>query len=186
MEQNIEETQPTLMNHAVKWGVIVGVINIILLLLIYVIDITLLANWWVGILFLIINLIVVIYAGINFRNTGDGYLRFGKAFTYSFVLLIVAGLIGLVFRIILFLVIDPDAVSVIADATVDKTEQMLSNFGMDDSQIDEAVEKARENVVKQYTVSGMLIGYLISIIFAAIGALIVGAIIKKKNPEEEI
>lgn len=186
MEEQLEQQQPGLLNHAAKWGLIIGIVNIILTILIYIADITLMANWWLGFLFLFLNIGLVIYAGINFRNSGDGYLSFKGAFSYSFVVLAITGIIGLFFRYLLFNVIDPDATQIVVEATVEKTEAMLQSFGLDEDQIEESMDDVVTRTEKQFSLAGSFIGFLWSLIFYAIGALIIGAIVKKRNPEEEI
>ncbi len=186
MEEQIEQPQSNLTSHAIKWGVILGAVNIIIGLLIYLVDVTLMAEFWLFFVILFLNIGLVIYAGLDFRKSGDGYLSFGKAFGYSFLVLAVASFIGVIFRYVLFNIIDPGATEVIVEASLEKSRAMLEGFGMDESQIEEGMEDAAENAANQFKLAGLLFGYLINLIFMGIGALIIGAIIKKNNPEEEI
>lgn len=186
MEEHIEQSQSNLTSHALRWGLIIGAINVILTLLIYLVDVTLMAEIWLAFVFLFLNIGLVIYAGINFRNTGDGFLSFKKAFGYSFLVLAITGLIGVLFRYLLFNFIDPDATQILVEASMDKTEAMLESFGLDEDQIEQSMDDAAERTANQFQLGGLFLGYLVSLIFSGIGALIIGAIIKKRNPEEEI
>lgn len=172
-------------NHAIKSGVMLGVVGIVLTLLFYLVDPTLLAKWWVGIITLVLSLFLVCYFGIQHRNEIGGFMAFGKAWVYSMQLFVVAGLISTVFNILLYNVIDTELAGIVADQAVENAEAMMSNFGMPEDQMDEALEKARTDTLDRFTVAGSLIGFLWGLIVYAVLSLITGAIIKKKEPELE-
>ncbi|WP_425392578.1 DUF4199 domain-containing protein [Ekhidna sp.] len=172
-------------NHAIKSGVMLGVIGIVLTLLFYIVDPTLLAQWWVGILILLLSLALVAYFGIQHRKEIGGYMAFGKAWVYSMQLFVVAGLLGTIFNILLYNVIDPELPAIVAEQAVENAESMMRNFGMPEDQMDEALEKARTDTLDRFSVQGSLIGFLWGLIIYAILSLITGAIIKKKEPELE-
>ncbi len=171
--------------HVIKWGGIVGVLGIILGLLFYIIDVTLFAQWWLLFVTLIINLVLVIYAGIDYRKQLGGFIPFGKAFMHGLATFAIAGLIGTIFNIILFTVIDPDAVAVIVETSIENTEEFMERFGTPPEQIDEQIAKLEEDMPGQFGVMGQITGYLWAFIFYAIFALISGAIVKRKEPEPD-
>lgn len=172
-------------SHAIKSGVMLSVISIVITLLFYLIDPTLLAKWWVGIGILVVSIVLVAYFGIQHRNEIGGYMAFGKAWVYSIQLLVVAGLIGTIFNILLYNVIDTELAEIVADEIVATQESMMSNFGMPEDQMDEALEKARVDTLDRFTVMGSLKGFFWGLIAYAVISLITGAIIKKKEPELE-
>ena len=172
-------------NHAIKSGIMLGVISIVLTLLLYLVDSTLLAQWWVGIGILLISIFLVVYFGIQHRKEIGGFMPFGKAWIYSIQLLIAAGLISTVFNILLYNVIDTELSGIVANQAVENTESIMRNFGMAEDQMDEALEEARTGTLDRFTVSGLLVGFLWGLIVYAILSLITGAIIKKKEPELE-
>lgn len=171
--------------HAIKSGVILGVISVVITLLVYLINVNLFAAWWYFIIPLVISLTLVSYFGIKFRDENGGYMTFGKAWVYSFITFLVAGVISLLFQILLYTVIDPEIPGILIKAQMENQEAILSNFGMPEDQMEEALEGARESIENSMTVGGMIQGFLILLIIYAIGALITGAIIKKKEPEFE-
>ncbi len=184
---NYEQTEGVdLKSHAIKWGLILGVVSVILTLLIYILDITLMADWKYLVLSLVVSIGILIYAGIDFRKQNGGFLPFKRAFVYSFITLVIAGLISTIFSILLFTVIDPGAAEVITDASIDKAEAMLEGFGMDDDVIEEAMDQAREDTKDKFTAGGMMLQFVYALIGYAIFSLIIGAIIKRNHPEEEI
>ena len=171
--------------HAIRSGIIIGVVSILLSLIIYLIDPTLFASLWVLFIFFIVSIGLIIYFGIQHRNEEGGYLTFGKSWMYSFQAFIVAGIVSSIFRILLFNVIDPELVEIVTDTSIENTESMMRSFGAPAEQIDETIERTRTETPKGLTPVGILKGFLWGIIFYAIFALITGVIIKKKEPEFE-
>src|SRR5688572_26912000 len=118
----MEQTEtPNLFKHAARMGAIGGGIGILFTILIYVADIRLMADWKIGIFFLLFYLGYVIYAGIQFRKESGGYLSYGKAFQHGYITLIVGGFISTLFSIILFHVIDPSIPETLTQASIEKT-----------------------------------------------------------------
>ncbi|WP_421764480.1 DUF4199 domain-containing protein [Ekhidna sp.] len=171
-------------NHAIKSGIIVGVIGIVLTLFLYIVNAALLASMWM-LLFFVVFIFLVCYFGIQHRNSIGGYISFGKAWAYSMQVFIAAGLLATVFNILLYNVIDPELPELLADQSVENAESMMRNFGMPEDQMDEALEKTRTDTLDRFTVTGSLVGFLWGLIIYAILSLITGAIIKKKEPELE-
>jgi hypothetical protein len=111
-------------------------------------------------------------------------MSFGKAFTHAFVVLVIAGFIGVIFNYLLFNVIDPDIVPVLVEAQMKNTMEAMEVFGGAASNT-ELMDEMAGSIKDGYTLKGQAVGFLWSLIIYAIGALIVGAINKKKNKEEE-
>ncbi|WKK85950.2 DUF4199 domain-containing protein [Marivirga arenosa] len=177
-----QEVEVNNTQHSLKWGAILGLISVIITLVIYMIDITIMASSARGIISFVIYVAIVIYAGRDYRSKVGGYMSFKDAFLHSFVVLSVSGFIGVVFNILLFTVIDPEAANILIDVTMENTMKSMEVLGGASNEImDEMAKGIREG----YSVVGQAQGYLYLLIFYAIGALIIGAINKKKNQEEE-
>lgn len=177
-----QEVESGTNQHSVKWGAILGLISIIITLVVYLIDITLLAKSAVGIIIFVVYLAALIYAGRDYRSKLGGYMSFGKAFTHAFVVLVIAGFIGTVFNYVLFNFIDPDIVPILVEAQMGNAMKTMEAFGGGDT---EMMDGMSDGIKESYTLKGQAMGFLWSLIIYAIGALIVGAINKKKNKEEE-
>ena len=95
-------------DHALKSGVIMGVLGILISLVVYIIDPLLMIKWWFSLFSLVLFIALVTYYGMQYRELTGGYLSFKKAYIYSFLAFVVAGILGLVFNIFLFHVIDPE------------------------------------------------------------------------------
>ncbi len=181
MEENT--TQNSFLNHAVKFGLILGAISIILTMLVYIADYALMANWKFGILSFLIYIGFTIYASINYRNEIGGFMPFGEAFKHGYVVFIVSGLVATLFSFVLYNVIDTELPQKLTDVTIQNTTEMMEGFGAPEASIDEAIEKMKVDMPKNYTTLGLLKTYGIMLIVSAVFALITGAISKKKQPE---
>jgi len=185
MENQPEQTAPTpLINHAVKNGVILAVISIVCVMIIYVVDLTILATFKFLALILVVGLGYVIYAGINYRNEIGGYMSFGKAFQHGLLVLAISGLISTVFNLLLYFVIDPDLPNKLVDAIIANTEEMMAGFGAPQETVDKQIETMRGELPDQFTVVGLLYGYVKALIFYAIIALITSLFVRKNEPVE--
>ena len=181
-----EEPQVTLRDHAIKYGVILGLVGIILTVLLYIVNPAMLVNMWLGLFFLLLYLGLLIYAGIDYRNQIGGLIPFGKAFQHGFLTLVIAGIIGTIFNWLLYSVIDPGVVDVLVDQSVENARSMMERFGAPEEAMEEGLEKARADTIDRFTTVGILKGFLWSLIFYAIAALISGAIVKRKPPESDV
>lgn len=185
MENQNEQSAPTpLINHAVKNGVILAVISIVCVMIIYVVDLSILATFKFLILVLLIGLGYVIYAGISYRGEIGGYMSYGKAFQHGFVVLAVSGLISTIFNLLLYFVIDPDLPNKLVDAIITNTEEMMTGFGAPQDRVDAQLEQMRGELPDQFTVVGLCMGYLKALIFYAIIAAITSLFVRKNEPVE--
>ncbi|MEQ9403146.1 MAG: DUF4199 domain-containing protein [Cyclobacteriaceae bacterium] len=173
--------------NAIKSGVILAVIGIVISLLIYLIDFTIFANWWYQLLLMnAISIGITAYFGVTYRNENDGFLSFGKSYVYSIICLLVAGVVGTIFSILLFTVIDPELSVTLTDVIIEKTESMMAGFGAPQDAIDEQMEKLRTDMPENFSVGGMIKSFFTGgLIMNAIIALIAALFIKKKEPEFE-
>jgi hypothetical protein len=82
---------------------------------------------------------------------------------------------------LLYFVIEPSLPEQLTEASLDNARAMMENFGADADSIDAEVEKARERTENQFKVSGMAMGYGISLIISAVLSTIT-ALFGRKNP----
>ncbi len=177
-----ELSAPGLNQNAIKHGLILAAISIVLTLVYYTIDYTLLATIKIGLLSLAIFIGYGIWAGISYRKEIGGYMLFKHAFLHGFIVFAFSALISTVFNLLLYTVIDPELGQKLTDVSVQNAEEMMRGFGMPEDKMDEALEKARVDAAGRYTVGGLALGYVWALIGCAVFALITGAIVKKKPP----
>lgn len=176
-----QEKTPTLVNHALKWGVINGAIGIFLYVILYVVDYALMVNWKLGLVGLAVGLSVIIYATIDYRKSIGGFLSYGKAWQYGFVAFAVGGLVIILFQMLLYNLIDSELPQKLTDVSIENQRSMMEGFGMPSDQVDREVEKARGRTENQFKIGGMALGFLIQLVVFAVLALIT-AIFGRKNP----
>ncbi|MFT4741117.1 MAG: hypothetical protein ACJAT1_000882 [Marivirga sp.] len=169
--------------HSIKWGVISGVISILITLIIYIVDISLFTAGWVGILMIAISIFIVFYASIDYRKLQGGFMTFGQAFLHAFALLAIAGLLDVTFRYLLFNIIDPEAAVYLAEKQLEATMKVMESFGAGGNTA--SMDGIAKGFQDQYKIGTMAIGYATALIVYAVGASIVGAITKKKNQETD-
>ena len=178
----------TLLAHSLKWGSIIGGINVIISLLIYLMDVSLFASIKLSVVLFIINISLVVYAGLAYRKSLGGFADFKTLLFALFLIQAVCGGIGVMFQVLLYNVLDPTVPEQITEASMETTENMLNFFNLPQDDIDEALEDAESDINDSLTTVGSIKAYFLpGFIIYLIIALIIAAIIKKNKPlfEEE-
>lgn len=176
------EEQESPFQAAIKPGLTIGLVSLGITYLAYFIDSSLLASAWFGLVSIVLFFILIIYFGKQYRAELGGFMSFGTAFNFSFVTMIISGLVGLVGQILLFQVIDPSLAGVLIDKTFESTLSMMESFGQDPDTMDPAMlEGLKADTAANYTLMGQIKNFGIGLIIYAIIALILGAILKKRD-----
>jgi hypothetical protein len=182
MEAN-ETNQPSWMSHAIKYGVVLSVISMVVVLLLYAVDYTIMATLgFVGIVMLI-GIGFVIYAGINYRKSIGGFIPYGQAFLHGLVLLGVSGFISMLFNLVLYNLIDPELPQKLTEIIISNTEAMMAKWNAPQGQIDEKIAEMTVDIPYGFTTVGLLVGYCKAYIGYVIISLITALIVKKNKPE---
>lgn len=167
-------------NTGLTYGLIAAVALVAFTVILYLGGIKLYLSTTAYIGYIIIILLAVLAAQRQKKLNG-GYLDFREALRISFTVLVLAMLAQSLFSYFLFNFIDPDFKNAVTQASMEKTEEWLKRFGMPEEKIEKAIEEQRAS--NQFSLSRILLGFAVSCIFQFIIALIIAAIIKKKNPE---
>ena len=171
---------------ALKSGVILGLISTIVTILIYISDISLLADWKLGLSMSVLSLAFVIYMGRKFRlEETDGFLSYKESFYYSFVVFFISSVISAAFLILLYEVIDPEVSRVLADQAIENTEKMMRNFGAPEEQIDQSLEELDGQMIESFSAVGVMENSWVYFISSTILGAICAIFIKKSRPEFE-
>jgi Protein of unknown function (DUF4199) len=184
MEQESTTEQPSIFQHAIKWGVIMGGIGIALTILFYAVDYTMLADWKTGILIFLVLIGFTTFAGINYRTQAGGFLSYGEAFKHGFILMAISGIVSTLFMILMYTVIDTELPQKLMDATMEKTQAMMEGFGVPEDQMDKAMEDAKKRTEGQFSAFGAVKSYGFGLILYAIFSLITSIFVKKNQPVE--
>lgn len=164
--------------NGITFGIITGVLSVLITASIYIIDLKLFTAWWVGILSIAIYLGVGIYLLSKTKKELGGIFPFKDAFTTYFISAVIGIIISVTFNIILFNVIDTEAKNTVQDNLIEFQVNMLKKFNTPTEVIKETVEKMTEE--NQFDVVAQLKGSVFSILFSAIFGLILAAIFKSK------
>lgn len=170
------------MNSVAKYGVILGIIGIVLQMILYVMG----PAAMVGTFYYVMQIItfgLFIYFGIQLRKENGGYFTFGEAFKGVYLMGVVFTVLIFAFSWVLYNVIEPDLASQISDAVIEQTVSMLEKFGTPQEQIDQTVLQLEEQDYGM-ELGNMLKGLGMFLGGGLIGAAIVAAIVKKRKPEE--
>lgn len=178
------ETKSSLLKNAINGGLLLGLIQIVFGVVLYVFDIMPIGISK-GLLMLgisvLIFFVVIFYVTKSYRNNVlGGYISFGQAFVFGLAVVIVAAILSAIYSYIFNAFIDPEYAGRVLSATRDWTETFMESKGVPEAQITEALNKIDEKglVTPLKSVRQALIG---GTIMGAIITLITSAIVKKKE-----
>lgn len=183
----MEETTTTSKNawfqDAMKKGLVLGAIHIVAFLLIYVLFPSKLTGFSYLVGIIVLNLGYSIVQGISWRRENGGYIDYGVAFKYAFILLVFNGLINLVFGFI-FLLVDPSFPQQMADSQLDTQVYWATKFGAPEDAVDKMRDEFNEDeIIKRFSFTGLMLSFGFALIFYVIGAAIIALFVRRREPE---
>ncbi|CAM4148838.1 MULTISPECIES: DUF4199 domain-containing protein [Flavobacterium] len=168
--------------NSITFGILTGVISILITSTMYLIDLKLFTAWWIGVLSIVLYIGIGVYLLSKTKKELNGIFPFKEAFTTYFLSAVIGIAISVIFNIILFNFIDIEAKDVIQENLIEFQVDMLKKFNTPTSAIKEAVAKMEEQ--KQFDIIPQIKGSVFSILFSAIFGLILAAIFKSKTQEQ--
>jgi hypothetical protein len=182
MEDQVQGN-PSWFKDAAKNGLILGAIHIVVMLLLYVLMPSKLTGFSYVAFILVLNFGYTIYMGNQWRKQVGGFLDYGAAFKYAFILLFINGLTGIIFSALL-LIVDPTYPEVMAESQMNTSIYWAQKFGAPEESLEQMREQFDpETMAERYGFKGLLTGLGIGVVFYAIGALIMAIFIRKSQPE---
>jgi len=162
---------------AMKWGVILGVISIVLFL-IGAISGTQTESWfsWLGV---IPTVAIIVLAHKQFKEDGDGYMSYGEGLKVGMLVVLISSILSVIFTYIYIKFVDSNYVEAIREQSIaDMQEQ-----GLSDAQIEQGM-----SWTETFTSPEMIavFGILGALFFGFIISLIISAFTKNNNPELEV
>ena len=170
-------------NPSVKYGLIAGVLGVILGLITYIMGTAAFFHWSNGIVGLLILIWAMVMAGNAFRSSNGGYASWKEMLKPTFIVGIISGLISTVFQFLMFNVIDTGLADAQKEAVVATMEGYADVIG------EEGMDKFMDNLEAQSFGFGPTQAFqniLLLIIGSFIIAAIVSAILKRNRPEQEV
>jgi hypothetical protein len=178
------ETNSSFLKNALNGGLILGLIQVIYSVILYILDIMPIGFKMMGIMLVIslaIYFVVILYTTKSYRNNVlGGYISFGQAFLFGLLVAVFAAILVAIYNYIFYSWIDPEYAGKVVSASKEWTENFMVSKGVSESQISDAMDKIDEKgvVTPLKTMRQALVG---GAIFGAIVSLITGAIAKKNK-----
>ena len=176
------EPKNSLFNSALKSGLIIGVVSIVVFIIMYVADIKpvgIMMPFVIMIIGLAINIAILVIYLKKYRTEIGGFISFRDAFIYCLIALIIAIVLSTIFTFLFIHFIEPNYYKSIMDAQKTYMENYLSGK-VSEEQMAQTMDKIDQEAAKMGSIASTLKNLAYSIIFSGIIALIVGAIMKKK------
>jgi len=169
--------------NAVSYGIVLGVISIVITTLIYALNIELFGSWWLGLVILAINLVIYCILLSKTKKQLNNDYSFKQAFTTFFIAMLIGASISTLYNLVLFNFVDPAAKETIQEISVKSTVSMMERFGAPESEIEKAIEKVRET--DNFSIGNLLMGLGVTLVIGSIFGLILAAIFKSKPAYKE-
>jgi len=170
-----------LRKNAINFGLILGVLLIVLNTLIYSIDLSLFSSSWIG----IVNLVIItgfgVYSTLKYKKTTDGFMTFKEAFTSFFTTVVIGFFISTLFSILLFNFIDVEAKTIITDNVIKYTVSMMEKFGTKPADINKMVAEMQKS--DSFGPVGQLKGFAFNIVIYSIIGALTALILKRDRPQ---
>jgi hypothetical protein len=168
---------------AQQLALIVVVLGILMFLLSYLVDTSILFKyWWLGMVYQwIVPIGLSIYAVSNAKRKLNGFISFKSAFGTSVIGLIIGTTIVVLFNALMYNVIDTDFKAEMENKTIEFTVQFMERVGAADEQIDDSIALLEKK--DQFGWKAQIMGLTFISVFYLLISLIVAAAMKKNNPE---
>ena len=165
-----------------KNGLLLGLASVAFNVVLYVTDLLYTDSTLMGILTWLvataISVVFIIMAIEQYKKANEGFLSIGEAIKVGVVVAVIAGVIGAIYQVIYTTIIDPDYYEKVVEVTMKKMSGITSNFT--EEQMEEFQDKMYANK------PSIASSFSTSIVFSAIGGLIISAIVgavkKKEQP----
>ncbi len=171
----MEAQKPTVGKFATNYGVILGVIMILIAVIMYVTGMSLRAEQWPQYLYYIIFPIVIFYAISQFKKQNANVLSLGEAIKLGLAIGAISAIVYIIYGLIFNYVIDPEFMGQVKEVVRDK---MLEAPNATQEIVDQQM-KFVEMFMNPLVGSALWIG--LSLFFGLVYSLIGGLVMKKEQ-----
>lgn len=184
METNTLNQTGLLRSEAIKNGIIMAVVSLVIFLVINYTVPNLMGSTALSILNIVVGIALAVFFSLDMRKKAGGYWTFSEALLHIFIMFLVSAAIVYVFTILFGKFIDPTYPERMKELIAGKTEDMLTKLGVDDSRMEEMIATQNQQMESQFnpTFFQAIVGFGIQAIMYGIGAMIFAAIFKKARP----
>lgn len=170
----MEAQKPTVGKFAINYGVILGVVMILIGVISYVTGLALEGKQWPQWLYYIIFPIVIFYAISQFKKQNANVLSLGQAIKIGLVIAAISAVVYIIYGLIFNYIIDPEFMGQVKEVVRDK---MLEAPNATQEIVDQQM-KMVEMFMNPIVGSALWIG--LSLFFGLIYSLIGGLVMKKE------
>lgn len=182
----MENDKPTIVNQGLKFGLIMGFIQIAIYTLLYIIDKELLVDFKLMIAILIINIVLMVWPVRDYKKQNGGTITFKDAFVICLLTIAGGSLLFIIFNYFLYNIIDPGLADFMKERSIEKTAAFMEKMGVSQDEIEKGIARIED---QDFKMSPTKLGaqYLQTVIFGCIPALIIAAILRTKTqPVDDI
>jgi hypothetical protein len=169
--------------NGIKFGLLLGIFSILATTLMYTIDLKLFVNIWIGLVLFFVSLSIGIVSVAQSKKQIGGFITFKEAFTAFFITMAIGLALNILFSILLFNVIDPNAALTIRENIVEYTVNMLQKAGTPAAKIKEQIETMRST--NSYSIGNQIQSYFWFLLFYIIVGLLVAVALRNKTSQDK-
>jgi len=170
----MEENVASLKNISIKWGVVYGLVSIILFVLIDVLG--LISSPGIQFLGVPIVVLILVLSHREFKAEGDGFMSYGQGLGLGTLLSLIASVISSAFSYVYISFINTSYIDVIKENQI----MQLESRGMSDAEIEQALSFSESFMTPTaIAIMGVFMGLLSGFIIS----LIVTIFTKKSRPD---
>jgi hypothetical protein len=182
----MENDKPTIMNQGLKFGLIMGFIQIAIYTLLYIVDKNLMVDFKVGLGIMIINIVLMVWPVRDYKKMNGGTITFKDAFIICVLTIAGGSLLYIIFSYFLYNIIDPSLADFIKEQSIEKTAGFMERMGVPQEEIEKGIARieAQDFKMSPAKLSGT---FFQTVLFGCIPALIIAAILRTKTqPVDDI
>jgi len=165
---------------SIKYGIIAGIVMIVILLLIYFVSVNALAGVVIYTVYLSL-IFFMIWGGITIRKELGGFKNYGQAFLTVFIISICATTLFDSFGYVLYKIIDPQIPVIIKAKVIENTSEIMEKWGAGDEKTEKAIQKIKDQDFSP-TIVSQLERMAGSIVIGAIFSALIGLFVNR--PEQ--
>jgi uncharacterized membrane protein (DUF106 family) len=166
-------------NPGLKWGLVGGIVLILLNVLTYVAGPAVLFAWWNSVIQLAVFIVFAVLAGKEKKKQLGGYISFKEALQPVFTTFIIGTAIITIYQYILYKYIDPQLVDALKQNLLESTERWMHRFKAPQEEIDKQLDELAKTDFNVGLAKSFM-DFLKGIIFYFVVAVIISLIIRKK------
>ena len=163
-------------------GVILGLIGISVNVLLYFMGPEYMVKLWVGLINLLLTIGLLIFFGIMYRRSIGGYMNYWNAYVASVIMMCISGVLGVIYGIVLFHVIDPELPMKMHDAIMQSTVNWMQDFKVPQEKIDQIIDQMQKQGSNEFTIGRQLLGFVWIAVASGIFSFLIAAFTKKRKP----